>query len=744
MTQPVSDLGKQDTAASAEPIEATPEQSPHIHVGAVFAENLGLSLTIAGLVARLLVPTESAAAGDTLWIVCLQLIGCTIFLLGRWQAGYRFRFDPFLCSVGVLVLGHLVSGGWIYFFNEGNKRLALNLVWEWIAIGAVCCVVRRRIAVAKIVLAMLVVVACHGIWQYYVDFPALREQYSGGTAMGDAQRMADLKARGIPVSEAGLQLFADRLASLEPLGPFALANTLGGFLAVALSFGAVALLSARRSVVSYLTGILLLGPVGYCLLLTKSRTAIVAVGAGALLFVIHRFLNRGKKQQTASRRGAIIAAAVGLVVAVAVIGAVSSGGLDEQVISESPKSLQYRLMYWQGTIATLQESPVFGTGPGNFRQRYTAHKLAASSEEILDPHNLFLDAWCNSGLIGLLGLVLVLIFPIRAALRAHTTESNEATSGRILFTSGLAGFAILFVQQFLTGQERITLLLGQVTVFVVALPLIRSAFGRTEASAVRLASAVAGCVLVVHLLGAGGFTMPAVMQVLLLLIAVGTPAATSPLRTRRWVGLVPAFACCGIAMLSILVTVTTTRTQYLLKLGQVDPSENVLERLANAALQGGLAPDADRLYAGFIFKAVRDQQVPVGVLSEAFPAWSRAKRRDPYAFVDHRSIAMAFAEQYRLTPPELRDPEWRDLAVLHMTRAVKRYPTSPILNAELAILQFEAKHWKEAGQSAKQALELDAINHEYGHKDRYLPIQILSQLNLIEQRKIEKPSADAE
>src|SRR5690606_19606381 len=86
------------------------------------------------------------------------------------------------------------------------------------------------------------------------------------------------------------------------------------------------------------------------------------------------------------------------------VAAALTGGLDRQVITEAPKSLQYRLEYWTATLAALRESPILGTGPGNFRQAYLAHKLPGSSEEVLDPHNLFLDVWAGGGLIGLAGL----------------------------------------------------------------------------------------------------------------------------------------------------------------------------------------------------------------------------------------------------------------------------------------------------------------------------------------------------
>ena len=411
------------------------------------AERFGAGLAIAAMTARLLVPTESASLGDTLWIVVLLLLSATIHAVGRWQAGHRLRFDGFSLAITLIVVGHLVSGVWI-LSTEGHKRWAVNVMWEWVSLGAMCLVLRRSKAALTVATTMLIVLAGHGIWQYAVDFPALRAEYAahvsgGGSALDQVRNQRELTLLGIGESESVRRLFADRLASLEPLGPFALANTLGGLLAMVLLLGGASLLGSKRSTGQYVVGVLLLVPVAYCLFLTKSRTAFVATAAGFALFGFRSYLTRNKavkaadSQPATSGSGRLLATGlIGLTAAV-IVAAVATGGLDEQVISESPKSLQYRLMYWQGTINTLRESPLLGTGPGNFRQNYTAHKLPASSEEILDPHNLFLDAWCNGGVIALLGLLVLAGLALRSALVRHPDEPppTKRTSGLLALSA---------------------------------------------------------------------------------------------------------------------------------------------------------------------------------------------------------------------------------------------------------------------------------------------------------------------
>ncbi len=740
-----------------EPSAAASEPAPAVPFGATFAQNAGLGIMVATMVARLLVPTESAAAGETLWLSFLSLVGATVFLLGRWQAGYRFRCDPLLCVFGIVVLGHFVSGMWLYFdIGQGNKRSAVNLVWEWVSLGAMCCVVRRRSAVVGVVLAIVAVVAVQGLWQYHVDFPALRAEYadriSGATdPFTRFQLEQELQAKGIPVSGGGLRLFADRLASLEPLGPFALANTLGGFLAAALAFGLTILFAHNRTIGQRLACLVVLSPIAYCLVLTKSRTAIVAVAAGIVLLIVHRILNRGESKTTSLRAVSWFAGGMIAIVATAVVAAVSSGGLDEQVISESPKSLQYRLMYWQGTIQTLRETPFFGTGPGNFRQRYLGHKLAASSEEILDPHNIFLDAWCNGGLIALIGLFVLIAFLARGVLRV-SDKPDDTTSGRTLLFGAITGIIIVFVKKYLMGQDQyfdegeiVPMQAAQLVAFLVAWPCIRVALRGAAHLTLRSAATIAACVLTVHLLGAGGFSMPAVMQVLLLLIAISVVPIETTLRTRQWVGLTPAIATICVSVLCLFTVIKSMKTDYFIRRGQNETGQIALRNFGEASMADPLTPKPYRQFAKAAFAMARSESLSVDermeLVGKSLAAWKRAQNRDPFSIGDSRNLAMALQYRWELSPPAEQDDELLDAAVEHIQDDVERYPTNPLLHAELAIAQAAAKQIPEAKVSAKRALQLDDINRQNGHEDRFLPFQILSQLDAIEKRSINKPDA---
>src|SRR5687768_5897865 len=112
----------------------------------------------------------------------------------------------------------------------------------------------------------------------------------------------------------------------------------------------------RRSLIGLLAIAL---AIAGCLLLTKSRTAYLATAAGLALVALYG-------RPSGWRLDWKLPAALAGIMVVLGLAAVYFGGLDAQVLSESPKSVLYRLEYWQATAAMIADQPLFGCGPGNF------------------------------------------------------------------------------------------------------------------------------------------------------------------------------------------------------------------------------------------------------------------------------------------------------------------------------------------------------------------------------------------
>src|SRR5262249_31220239 len=136
-----------------------------------------------------------------------------------------------------------------------------------------------------------------------------------------------------------------------------------------------------------------------CLVLTKSRSAYLGLLAGLGVFA-------WRSRRIVPARLLAFTATGGLVLITVLVSAgMATGRLDLEVLTQSGLSLRYRWEYWQGTAGVITEganslgaafaAPTFwsGVGPANFRGPYLRYKLPESSEEILDPHNLFLEVW---------------------------------------------------------------------------------------------------------------------------------------------------------------------------------------------------------------------------------------------------------------------------------------------------------------------------------------------------------------
>ena len=111
--------------------------------------------------------------------------------------------------------------------------------------------------------------------------------------------------------------------------------------------------------------------------------------------------------------------------------------------SPERSSLASRVTIWHAAEKMLNDHPVLGIGAGNFQttyldyQRYFPPYLEWAVPE---PHNLFLAFWLESGLIGLIGFLIVSISSVRSLFQLR--ERNGADSLPTLLLVLLIAFFI--------------------------------------------------------------------------------------------------------------------------------------------------------------------------------------------------------------------------------------------------------------------------------------------------------------
>ncbi len=704
-------------------------------------------------VTRFFVPAESAHLGETLWIVQLWLV---VAALGAWASARlgngRWRWDWGDAAAGLLAAGHVVSALAVVVAGSGHRRAAVNLLWEWIGVGVAVVVLRRAwggrscVSIPALMVVVCVVLSGFGVWQHHYWYPATRAELvqleSLAGAVAQSRRVQELRRElgplvGLADSAAQAGIRQRLLASSEPIGRFALANTLGGLLAAGLVLLAGVTFEQWRARAPQAWGLVLAIAsvlVTYCLVLTKGRTAWVGAAAGAVAWWLISRRRGGITRPALWAAGTVLAAIV-----VLLWFAARSGGFDREVVGEAPKSLQYRLEYWTATRRVIAEHPLLGVGPGNFRQNYLKHKLAGASEEVLDPHNLFLDAWANGGLLALAGLAGVFAFGLRrmSGGRAEAApdskwEPGDMTANRAarrrLVVIGATALALVIAVSYAVDAEvdeqLVALLAGWgVTAYLLALPL-----GGID----RATIAAAGLALSVHLLGAGGMGMPAISVPLLLLVL----GPSEPLRSRA-VASPPGqmLLVCAISLALCFVCGWTATIPVLTAEAHCDVAKaavasegvaGIAEReLREAAKADPLDPEPWELLAGVKFlRWDRGGRTSVETFEQALGHVREAQRRDPQSSRYSRAAGEWLLERFRAT----RAPSDAEAAVGWLRQALERYPQHSAVRAALARALAGAGRTAEARSEAGSALALDDLNRARGHTDKLLDEGTLKEL----------------
>lgn len=724
------------------------------------------------LLARWLTPTEGTSLGDTLWLTALTFLVATIVTWVRTRANDSFRFDRLDIAVCLLCGAHVLSAMWVVA-TDGQKRAATNMLWEWTAIAVQFLLIRASLigplktVFLRVFVALWVAQAGFGIWQHFIWYPATVQQYeqkqnelkelesgaSGLQGIDLEYRLREVRAwfveQGIPMTGPGRLQFEGRLKdSADPVGFFALTNTFAGFLAVLIVLLWSVVLSQWRSKPALITTVALAALTAWCLLLTKSRTAMCGAVAG---LVITTLVAQLQSKSGVQLRRILLAVIVIPVVAGALFGAVLvSGGMDSDMLSDAPKSLQYRLYYWSATARVIADHPLLGTGPGNFRDAYLQHKIPESSEEIADPHNFVLDVTANAGLIGFLALGALLVLVVMSAARTVTASEEpvpeDATAtDHLLGPVAIAAGGLVVIAWTWLIEARLDLRIA--CVCGVACLLARILASRNIASLtnqIPIAGIAGGMTgLLVHLLGAGGMAMPAVAGLLLALVALtasrestSSEPADSAVTTRSPVGtacmITAAAAFAGCAATALLpglnATASLQRGDYeVISRGNADSATREYHLAAEA---DSLSPEPYLRLASLKrqqFEATRSTKH----LLESIEFLKSALNRSSHSASIRRELGQRYLLLGMKESDTAQQTQSLTTAIDWYQQALERYPSNCQWTAEYAELLSQSGDQSQAVEVARRALALDDMNEELAHYDRVLSDELRDSIEAI-------------
>lgn len=359
------------------------------------------TVTIGLIVAAPLVPEGAAESVQNWPMILLWLLACVGIFAGHLlDSEKRWRWNLVdLCFYGVCVWA-TISGIASLILGTGHARPTINSTWQWIGFGVNFLVLRslmenaafRRIAILASC-GIAIGCSCAGLYQNYVTFPAIRAEYQ---ELDEEGKQNALRQGGISNVEAGAverTLWETRLYSTETTSTFVLANSLAAFLTppFILALGFLIRSVKVRSGSAIAMSIAALALIAICLIFTKSRTGLLAVGIGAGCLLLCKWRNSNGKFPWRWAIGGFVF----LGVLTAVVWA--AGVIKTETIQEASKSLAYRMEYWQASAEMIKEHLLLGCGPGNFQQFYSDYQLPQSSETVSDPHNFLIEIWANAG-----------------------------------------------------------------------------------------------------------------------------------------------------------------------------------------------------------------------------------------------------------------------------------------------------------------------------------------------------------
>lgn len=641
--------------------------------------------------------------------------------------------------------------GWFVAISLGHSyqlpgRAQWNGFWQVLSIAS-CYYIARGLSqhpgfrplLLLILMTGSVAMAVEGLIQVNVTMPASRAAYQA-----DPDKVLLENGIDAPEGSPARKQFEDRLFySSEPFGAFALANSLATFLCMGVVVTCACLarswqhLRSRdvRAGLSLACILIALGLQGFCLLLTRSRTAYVACAVGlgvwlALEVISGRWqLSRKLLKLAALITGALLTAMLIWLLMV-----------DSRVLSEAPKSLGYRLEYWQATLGMIRDRGWTGIGLGNFQAIYPQYKLDQASEIIADPHNWILDIAVTLSLpmaivivswiaVTLVRAVTLAIRPGESDNSTSTTESThdvgQSVTRGLLIGSCVGGCVALALLSLARSVDLVVALPGWITaVALVGLAATTNGFKQVASSELIAASVAA--LLSLTISGswqASGLALPVVS--LLAALDRRQPLALSQARVAS--ARLNPYSLIALVGLVVFVLQTWRPVTQAWRWAEEMHSASTLSdqlRLAEWAMQ------ADPLDSSHLltFSQLQVQQSQAALSPSEFGGLANlvmqrlksVRTIDPATLQYAGQLCLELAVKARQL--QVNEQDFLRSADEFYIQAALRYPGSIELQMQCAILAAIQGDWQSVRQRLDEALRLDQVTP---HLDKKLAAQIV-------------------
>ncbi len=225
-------------------------------------------------------------------------------------------------------------------------------------------------------------------------------------------------AVGLAIPNAWVVLEAIRHHTLHveqqtPVVIYLTANAVAMYLEPLIAFGATLVLFSRYRAVQ-LVSLGVLAVIVPTELLTLSRGGYLTLTAITVgLALAHRY------------RWWLLAAGAALAVAVSRIPSIAARLAVEVDFNNGNNTLVGRSQLWSATLRMLRDHPIFGAGLAGFTTRLGPYWNANHIDRFIDPHNIVLNFWVETGILGVVAFAWILVVAFRVSWRGWHQASPD-------------------------------------------------------------------------------------------------------------------------------------------------------------------------------------------------------------------------------------------------------------------------------------------------------------------------------
>lgn len=321
----------------------------------------------------------------------------------------------------------------------GQKRLAVNGTVDWLCYPILTIALvqlmhkpwHRRVLLAA-VLASATAQASTCVEQYFVGFDDTWAHYQSIKEEFWAKQ-------GVELDSNSVEAFERRMKAHEASGHFPHSNVAGSYLVLCAMAGAGLVIGRLRRTNTPADWVVLLAGaggvllIGWAAMLTKSVGALGAGVFGTVLWIVlvwkRTWIDAFRKRVFAIGWCCVVAAIVTMIA----YGLYKDRPGRWSLTYEWQSSIMFRWQYWRASAGMIADHPLTGVGRENFGRHYLQFKSIQSPEEIANPHNLFVQAAADWGVVGLIGIVAMLVggsYVVTGCRRGHRSLPRRIDTSR--------------------------------------------------------------------------------------------------------------------------------------------------------------------------------------------------------------------------------------------------------------------------------------------------------------------------